>query len=777
MTEPSKSSYETPFVLSDSPLSENDAAYFHFDEFAITLARLIAAKSTRTPLAIGISGAWGSGKTTLLSRIQRQLDQTICLLDKQKPARMEFVNPDEVPEQLFRVCRTVWFNAWKYADEDELLVALYRVIVQTMAQDGMVNKVIGKLLDATYPRRDVVNTVLSWFSLKAGAVEVGLNTGEPQPTALAEKTALLDLFDEAFDRLMAAWVHHKLDTERINPQNGVLVVFIDDLDHCLPAKTFQVLEAIKLFLDRPGCIFVLGADVEVICQAVESYYQNAHITGQNAVDHLDKIIQLRFNLPPVVAETMQKFLKDQQVGEEMLSQWQTLIAAAEVNPRRAKAVLNDIELQWRMLANSGLAQGVQRADFVRWSALLRTAPANFRQCLFDIDNVNIRLKFVQDALRWGSGEQDKVLQRTFQKYKKEGRRLRRVLREIRTFGAEFDANTLEAFIHLTAPPPRPAPTREAPGQKTEAAEPEAAPERGVSRVSKPGLEEMRPDRRTYAGIEFVRVPVGPFLMGSKEGNSLAFDNEKPQHTVEMPSEFWIARYPVTNAQFTSFTQATSYRTTAEEQGSAYAYDGKEWKDTEGANWQHPRGPKSSLKGKENHPVMSVSWLDAMEFCRWLNETYQSELPEGWQLRLPTEAEWEKAARGEYGNEWPWGDQEPDEKLCNFDMNIKDTTPVGKYSPQGDSPYGCADMAGNVWEWTHSLYKEYPYNAEDGREDEEDPGIRVLRGGSFNYDRRFVRCALRNRDSPVDRNATIGFRVVASPIFECKGRTCRKCNTL
>ncbi len=242
--------YETPRILSDAPLRDEDDAHFHFDEFAVTLARLVASKETRTPLTIGVSGAWGSGKTTLLKRVQNLLDQTAILSDATKPALLDFVNDHENPQGEFRLCRTVWFNAWKYADEDELLVALVRVIVQTMAGDDLVNKVIAKLLDPSYPRRDVVNTVLSWFLIKIGDVGVELNTGEPIQTPFAEKTAMLDLFDEAFDRLLAAWVHRKTTIKKINPAEGVLVVFIDDLDRCLPEKAVQVLEAVKLFLDK-----------------------------------------------------------------------------------------------------------------------------------------------------------------------------------------------------------------------------------------------------------------------------------------------------------------------------------------------------------------------------------------------------------------------------------------------------------------------------------------------------------------------------------------------
>jgi sulfatase modifying factor 1 len=261
---------------------------------------------------------------------------------------------------------------------------------------------------------------------------------------------------------------------------------------------------------------------------------------------------------------------------------------------------------------------------------------------------------------------------------------------------------------------------------------------------------------------FVRVPSGKFLMGSKEDNELAFAEEKPQHITET-GEFWIARFPTTHLQFKAFVKASSYQTTAEKEGSGCIYNGKVWNDVKGANWLHPQGPESSLKGKEYHPVVQVSWQDAMAYCQWLNQAHGGKLPEGWYFRLPTEAEWEKAARGKYGQEWPWG-SEFDPKKCNSsEGGVKGTTEVGAYSPQGDSPYGVADMVGNVWEWTHTLFKDYPYQAEDGREAEKDSGFRLLRGGSFCFYRRSVRCAYRDRDDPGFRSEDYGFRVAASPI--------------
>lgn len=226
-------------------------------------------------------------------------------------------------------------------------------------------------------------------------------------------------------------------------------------------------------------------------------------------------------------------------------------------------------------------------------------------------------------------------------------------------------------------------------------------------------------------MEFVRIPAGKFLMGSIKSNKLAYDDEKPQHTVDIPYDYWMGRFPVTNELYNIYASG------------------------------------SERSGKEDHPCTIVSWKLSVAYCKRLNSLFQSEIPSGLVLRLPTEAEWEKAARGINGREYPWGNTF-DKANCNSSESGKrDTTPVSLYSPHGDSSYGCADMVGNVWEWTHSLPKAYPYEVYDGRENENTSGRRVLRGGAFNKDPRLTRCSSRDNNDDYQANINIGFRVCAS----------------
>ena len=200
---------------------------------------------------------------------------------------------------------------------------------------------------------------------------------------------------------------------------------------------------------------------------------------------------------------------------------------------------------------------------------------------------------------------------------------------------------------------------------------------------------------------FVKVPAGDFLMGSDPHVDRNYrPNETPQQTVHV-DEFWIGKYPVTNEQYWAFDPDRRER----------------------GNWDEGR------RDMERLPKRYMSLSDAKKFCEWASAQTDRV------IRIPTEAEWEKAARGTNGRIWPWGNSPPNSTLCNFSgTGLRETSPVGAFSPQGDSPYGCADMAGNVFELTDGEY---------------------IRGGYHSFAENMVRCALRWQDA----DSATGFRVV------------------
>jgi formylglycine-generating enzyme required for sulfatase activity len=276
--------------------------------------------------------------------------------------------------------------------------------------------------------------------------------------------------------------------------------------------------------------------------------------------------------------------------------------------------------------------------------------------------------------------------------------------------------------------------------------------------------------------EMILIPAGPFLIGSNPEAVPAFEEVPvrnayiggwtgPRHRLDLP-DFYIAKTPITNGQYAAFLQETGHRRPK--------------------RWRSDKSPR----GKEDFPVVYVSWHDAVAYCRWLASAVRKP------YRLPSEAEWEKAASWEdphaasrqptrpqaaedagHGNDaglkgrqrrYPWGDEWQADSCNTVESEPSSVTPVDAY-PRGASPYGLLDMAGNVWEWTRSLWGgdwytpafDYPYDSTDGREDLEADDIlcRVLRGGSYAYSRDFARCAFRYKNFPENSSDGTGFRVV------------------
>jgi len=213
--------------------------------------------------------------------------------------------------------------------------------------------------------------------------------------------------------------------------------------------------------------------------------------------------------------------------------------------------------------------------------------------------------------------------------------------------------------------------------------------------------------------EMVYIPAGEFLMGSSNG----FSNEKPLHKVYVKA-FWIDKYPVTVGEYREFVKLTGHKSEPDEY-------------------------RPEEEFSDDMPITYVSWNDASAYASWMGK------------RLPTEAEWEKAARGTDGREWPWGNEWDREKLASREGNHTAPVPVGKF-PGGQSPYGVMDMAGNVWEWTSDSERPYPYEGPF-----EDENLKIFRGGSWSHDKKYARCSMRYTAGQDGWANDLGFRCVMS----------------
>jgi formylglycine-generating enzyme required for sulfatase activity len=293
-------------------------------------------------------------------------------------------------------------------------------------------------------------------------------------------------------------------------------------------------------------------------------------------------------------------------------------------------------------------------------------------------------------------------------------------------------------------------------------------------------------------LGFVKIPAGPFTLGSAEDDKEAYDDERPARPVDLP-DFWIGRYPVTNAQFRPFVEGDGYK-----RERYWTQEGWAWRNGAEADlsvidaddtrktwaaWLAKRPVQQRTQpfwwhdaqwGADTRPVIGVTWYEALAYCRWLDEQLRAVdclfwLPVDYAARLPSEAEWEKAARGSKSLRWPWGKRWQEDHANTSEAGLNQTSPVGLF-PRGKSPYDVLDLAGNVWEWTRSRWGKallhapdygYPYDPKDGREELTGHDARVLRGGSWGHDRGYARCAYRHRLIPVDWSNDVGFRVVFS----------------
>jgi formylglycine-generating enzyme required for sulfatase activity len=878
----------------DREILSLDQDRLKFEHYASVLAEII--READTPLTLGVFGPWGSGKTSLLRLIKDILDQA----------------------EGATAYKTLWFDAWTFDKEDALWRALILLVLKTVRKEIPSDAVAAlKKLDdleaslyRDVDRREAGGVTIDWDKAAKGVASgltrltlslvPGVGTFLAKTAEEAQKQLSGGALDTLFDAVQRKQREiHREHIESLEQfQQGFaellrehflkkgkerrLVVFIDDLDRCLPEKAINVLEAIKLFLDAPGCVYVIGTARDVIEQGIRVKYKDFFVgeaanTPIDGDQYLEKIVQIPFSMPPLQEGRIEAFIAqyDQTVPDDCRK---ILAAGIEPIPRKVKRTINVFRLldklaekrvaekeidqftpgllakivviqnRWRRLYEDLIAYPNLIQDLERHFRAVESKPAEAVEA-----EVSPKLAGRPEAERQ---QADAPPVKTGRQTLLDRHAAYPALGNMLCLPPYFEAlkiDQIQLYLYLTH-------TVEAETAPEEAeidvdarrwddllsndrtrirAAVEAIERDGQSRGyvrrllgAQAGDKTLSPHQRASAltavgylgdprlqpgGLpDLLTIPAGPFRMGTspeekerlqaQKAESWNWAVEMPQHQVYV-SEFEIGKYPVTNAEFRAFWEAKGY-----EQQQWWGNDGWRWRQGQMEvdlsflsdedlrkryrQWLEARPVDKRDRpffwddpqwNAPNLPVVGVTWYEAEAFCNWLSAVTRPSAGAvsrtGRRFRLPTEAEWEKAARaptppstaplrgsaqdaGE-GALWPWGDTWDANKCNSRESGFNATTPVGMY-PDGASPLGVMDMVGNVWEWCADWWADDLYSQRKDQDVRDPTGpasgsARVVRGGSWDGNRRNCRAACRGGDDPADFDLNVGFRVALSPV--------------
>jgi len=767
-------------VHSDEPLPAGDARLDSFDLRARVgpVYDILRHPKTTKPLAVAVYGDWGSGKSSAMRWLEGLLAEWRKLPEDRKPEGAIGVH-------------SIWFEPWKYsAREDVWRGLIAEVILATVS-----------LNDVSVPR---VITAAKQFGLflgrsflhALGSIKIKAPGAEMSPgqaiqeiykdwrqTARPEKAYLNE-----FEQALKDWVDDSLGP------NERLAIFVDDLDRCLPEVALEVLEALKLYLNVPKVIFVVGVDPDVINSLVHQRYEKLHLKAEK--NYLAKMFQVEVRVN-VRHEQVHHFMDDLLKGADI---WQkhlakphrkvlrdVLVSLVKGNPREAKRLVNDVMIYGAsvLMAQDSAEQEASDqlfAQALQRGLLLRVLNRDHRAHvgLVDQRQGDRFFRHWSDVVKQNPDEPCYIPMAASLALGAEGRGAREETQEpavgkarelpekYRHFAPIWSAGEFAALrpllgdgdigclMKIEYPADTEALSRAAPevtfpqaDEKADMAEvirqAEAAARAGDPRFADP-LAPLRDPGHDH----WVRIPAGKFWMGAQAKDRSgpnydpeAEDRESPVHEVALTRPYGIGRYPVTVCEYARFVDDGGYG--QERLWPAGGFKEEDKPDDWEAQLEHP-----------TRPVVSVSWYEACAYAAWATERLREAGQEG-ELRLPTEAEWERAARGTDGRKYPWGSGEPNDRLVNYGGNVGAPTPVGVY-PLGATPEGICDMAGNVWEWCGDCFGAY---STEGTSDPTGPAegdVRVLRGGSWISDARSVRSAYRYANLPGFRFGSIGFRL-------------------
>jgi len=582
------------YIISDNP--ELKAVKFGYDAYARTIAGIVANKANKTPMVIGVFGSWGSGKTTLMRAVIDTLTSD-AMHDKSK----------------YRKTKTVWFQAWKYANEDEILAGLIEEIFKTIKSDslwGSIKAHIEELIKSV----DIIQGVQK---LAKEFIGVDVNTFMREKLAYKDKLGFYDTFQDFFDRLL--WIYlndrpQKNINEKVDDAKTVLVIFIDDLDRCPKPRVLKVLETIKLFMDKPGCVFVIGAASEIIESALKETY------GNEAHKFMDKIVQVTFNLPLIPTDTLKELVQglDIENREQIMESLAIVAPVLENNPRRIKRFLNNLNLQLGIIQNKGIEIAFE--SLLNWSIIEYVYPSLVKKTKVnpyfvlmlkeEIDKIEVESE--RDTLEDLSKDILEKVPLPLHEYMVD----RNLWQVMKNFPCDIDCIKQLVTLH--------------------------------SLVQIKEEKTLKQEKEIGGNFDdMVEIPIGSFLYG----------DYKQKVTIKNP--YLIDVYPTTNFQYEKFIKAGGY-----EKEEFWSSEGIEWKKREKISL--PKFWNDEKCNKPDHPVVGVSWFEAEAYSKWVGK------------RLTAEVEWERAARSTDGRRYPWGDSFDKAKCNSMESGIEHTTPVTQY---------------------------------------------------------------------------------------------------
>ncbi len=712
-----------------------------FDKYIDTLRRMITHKDFRTPFCIGIFGKWGSGKTSFMHLLEKRLSE-----DTRESNTIPII--------------PIWFNPWRYEKEEHLIIPFLKTIEHGVdryirAHEGMGEALLNKLGEACLKIGDVsrafaygitAKAKLGFFGIKVDVSKMAVREEELNKRRIDEAKEISEKYSSTYYEIVDEL------KKTVDEKSFRIVVFVDDLDRCLPDKAVELLEAIKLFLDIEGYLFILGVDKEVVKKGISYRYRFFEHRKEkekeglviSPEDYLDKMIQLPIELPVIEHGRKRKFIETLLGKSKGFKQCAGVIIDAGIgeNPRTLKRFINLLVFTVNLaetLKDNIIHDRVEPVEskghkellekhfnpftYLKWTILVFRYP----KIHSDIKGNKRKLIDLQKAARGGEKTEGKGIQI-------EDERLEKVLaagEEAGEFFPECDDDVewlIERFIHLT--------------ESTVISVRDKVETKGYSQSFKQG--------------DMVLIPKGRFKYG----------DDKLEKDIDY--DYDIDVFPVTNQQYKEFLD-DKYKD-IDEKRRHIPFQHKPGDMEKPYNWN--RETLTYPDGMGDHPVVFVSYNDALEFCKWRPKKKEKE---GWEIRLPKEDEWEKAARGEDGRKYPWGDDFDFNKLNCADYHVNKvleessewvrefrevflkrnegkalTTNVGHFKNEGGaSPFGCLDMAGNVWEWIISFF-------------DDTKTTRVLRGGSWHDGGNDCRCAYRGRSGEDNWSYNVGFRCVEAP---------------